>query len=127
LTQLGRCSICTAVAEPMVAYCGLVCTECPAYKATQNDDRALLEQTARRWSTPEHQVRPEDILCDGCLGGKRVTTFCAMCPVRACARDRQLAHCGECGDYACDRLEQHWLRIKAKDEAKPVLDRLRRT
>ncbi|UCG43310.1 MAG: DUF3795 domain-containing protein [candidate division WOR-3 bacterium] len=116
------------MAEPMVAYCGLVCTECPAHKATLTNDRALLEQTAERWSTPEHQVRPEDILCDGCLGGgERMTTFCAMCPVRACARDRRVAHCGECVDYACYRLEQHWMRIKAKDEAKPVLDKLRRT
>jgi len=112
----------------MVAYCGLVCTECPAYKATQNNDRALLEQTAERWSSPGHQVKPEDILCDGCPGsGVRRTTFCAMCPVRACARDRRLAHCGECVDYPCDRLDQHWTRIKARDEAKPVLDRLRRT
>jgi hypothetical protein len=128
LTPLAPYSICTTVAEPMVAYCGLICTECPAYRATQANDRALLQQTAERWSTPEHRVKPEDILCDGCLGsGERMTTFCAMCPVRVCARDRAMAHCGECDDYACDRLEQHWERIRARDEAKPVLDRLRRT
>lgn len=111
----------------MVAYCGLVCTECPAYKATQAYDLALLGQTAERWSTPEHRIRPEDILCDGCIAdGDRMTTFCGVCPVRACARERRLAHCGECVDYACDQLEKHWARIKARDEAKPLLDRLRR-
>jgi hypothetical protein len=110
----------------MVAYCGLVCTECPAYRATQAGDRELLAETAERWSAPGYQVKPEDILCDGCLGGgERMTTFCATCPVRACARDRGVAHCGECDRYACNRLEGHWQRIKAKDEAKPVLDRLR--
>ena len=111
------------MAECMVAYCGLVCTECPAYRATKDEDRELLEKTAKRWSTPEHQIRPEDILCDGCKdSGKRMTTFCAMCPVRMCAQVRGVAHCGECEEYACGRLEQHWSRIKAKDEAKPMLE-----
>ena len=104
-----------------------MCTECPAFRATGDDDRDLLEKTAARWSTPEHQIKPEDILCDGCKGGGgRMMALCALCPVRVCARERSVAHCGECVDYVCDRLEQHWARIKAKGEAKPALDEIRR-
>ncbi len=32
----------------MIAYCGLVCTSCPQYIATLNDDDILREKTARR-------------------------------------------------------------------------------
>jgi hypothetical protein len=111
----------------MIAYCGLVCNNCPACRATRDNDRELLEKIAAQWSTPEHQVKPEDILCDGCKGsGKRTTTFCAMCPVRVCAREKGVAHCGDCAEYICDRLEKHWARIGAKDEAKPALDELKK-
>lgn len=30
--------------DRMVAYCGLVCTDCPAYAATQAEARATLEE-----------------------------------------------------------------------------------
>jgi hypothetical protein len=33
----------------MVAYCGLLCNECLAYKATVADDMALREETAAQW------------------------------------------------------------------------------
>ena len=35
--------------DKIVAYCGLVCTGCPAYVATQADDRAALEKVAAEW------------------------------------------------------------------------------
>jgi len=31
----------------IVAYCGLVCSDCPAYIATQANDRAALERTVQ--------------------------------------------------------------------------------
>jgi hypothetical protein len=33
----------------IVAVCGLICTDCPAYVATQADDRAALERVAAEW------------------------------------------------------------------------------
>jgi len=30
--------------DRIIAYCGLVCSDCPAYTATQADDRAALER-----------------------------------------------------------------------------------
>ncbi len=43
--------------EEMVAYCGIVCTECPAYIATQNDDMGALKLTAE---DPLCQARKEE-------------------------------------------------------------------
>jgi hypothetical protein len=109
-----------------VAYCGLVCAECPAYIATQAHDDELLRKTAERWSSPDVTIMPEDIRCDGCSGGGRMTTFCSVCRVRACATGRSLDNCGLCDDYPCGLLGEHWKHIKAGAEAKPVLDEIRR-
>jgi hypothetical protein len=35
--------------DKMIAYCGLVCTDCPAYVATQANDRDALERVAAQW------------------------------------------------------------------------------
>lgn len=114
------------MADEIVAHCGLVCTNCLAYIATQRDDRELLGKTAERWSSPGHRVEPDDIRCDGCPGtGARLSTFCAMCEVRSCGRERGVENCGLCDDYACDTLVRLWQLTGAKDEAKPVLDRIR--
>ena len=34
----------------MIACCGLVCTQCPAYLATQANDLQKAQQTAAMWS-----------------------------------------------------------------------------
>lgn len=36
--------------QPMIAYCGLVCSDCPTYLATQNDDDIAREKTAKYYS-----------------------------------------------------------------------------
>ena len=38
------------MAETMIAYCGLVCSECEAYQATQANHMPALEALAVRWS-----------------------------------------------------------------------------
>jgi len=111
--------------ERIVACCGLVCTDCPAYRATQTGDRELLEQTAERWSKPGQPVEPEDIMCDGCTGtGARMNRFCRVCRVRECVRGRGLDHCGYCPEYVCTELAAHWNRLGIEAEARPELDRM---
>lgn len=107
-----------------MAYCGLVCTECPAYKGTQADDTDLLERTARMWSEAFGEEIPADsILCDGCKneGGRRAH-FCSICKVRACNLERGFGSCGACPDYVCPKLEDFF---KMAPEARSNLERSR--
>jgi len=94
---------------PMVAYCGVTCTDCQAYLATQADDREALEQAAAGWreyfDTPDITV--EDILCDGCLTSDgRLTGYCRQCKIRSCAAARGVINCAHCDEYACEELER---------------------
>lgn len=107
----------------LVAYCGLVCTECPAYIAERTDDDALRAKTAVRWSRSDFSVSPEEVSCDGCVVTEG-TQFkhCELCEVRGCAASRGVATCAECPDYACARLER--LSAIIGPGARETLDRL---
>jgi hypothetical protein len=89
----------------MVAYCGLLCNECLAYKATVADDMALREETAAQWSKMNNaDIKPEDINCLGC-DSDMLFGYCNMCEIRSCAREKGLKDCGKCGSFACAKVE----------------------
>ena len=109
----------------MQAYCGLVCEECPAHKATQADDREMIEDTARMWSEAFGEpIDPDTLWCDGCKSDSgRRAMFCGICRVRACATEWGMSTCAECPDYSCEALEAFF---KMAPEAREGLERLRR-
>ena len=112
--------------DRIVAYCGLVCSDCPAYVATQSNDRAALERVAAEWreeyDSPD--LTADSILCDGCLGtnGGRRIGYCDTCQIRACALERGVANCAHCADYACTELEGFFAHATS---ARTVLDGIR--
>ena len=110
--------------ERIIAYCGLVCDECPAYLATQANDDQARAKIAAEWSEAVGaDMKPEDINCDGCLGeGDRKVGYCSMCEIRACAVERSLENCAHCSDYACEQLKGF---LKGAPAAQALLDGLR--
>ena len=90
-----------------IAYCGLVCAECPAYRGTRDDDVELLERAAKVWSEAyDEDLTADSIRCDGCksLTGPHSVTS-TTCKVRICAIDRGVENCALCDDYGCETLE----------------------
>lgn len=108
----------------MIAYCGLFCSDCAAYKATRTNDVALAQATARQWSEQFHiDIKLEHVWCDGCLVEGKKCSHCAECEVRACARNRGVSTCGACGEYGtCATLNGFFAMVPA---AKATLDKLR--
>ena len=106
----------------MIAYCGLQCTRCDAYLATQADDEARARATAVAWSQQFGvAVSVADVWCDGCLVGGKKCAHCGECEIRACAGARAVANCGHCDDYPCEKLAQLLAMVP---EAKDRLDRI---
>jgi hypothetical protein len=117
--------------DKIVAYCGLVCTDCPAYVATQADDRAALERVAAQWREEYNapHITVESVICDGCLTDDgRKCSHCAECDIRACGVARGVANCAHCADYArqggCEKLEGFFGFVP---DARAVLDEIRRS
>jgi hypothetical protein len=94
--------------DKMLAYCGITCTDCGAYIATQNNDDAKRKEVAEEWQKQFNvEVKPEDINCDGCLSDSdRLVGHCYVCEIRKCGQEKGVVNCAYCADYACDKLEK---------------------
>jgi hypothetical protein len=113
--------------DKIIAYCGLVCSDCPAYIATQADDRAALEQVAAKWreefNAPDMTV--ESIICDGCLTDEgRKCSHCFECNIRACCMERGVVNCAYCDDYGCEKIEGFFSFVP---DARATLDAIRQS
>jgi hypothetical protein len=91
-----------------VAYCGLVCSECPTFLATQADDDAARARTAAMYAeTFGFSLKPEEIDCDGCkCEGGTLIAYCRACVIRECCRSRGYDTCALCLDEPCASLTE---------------------
>ena len=112
--------------QEIVAYCGLVCTECPTYRATKKNDNKARAKIAKEWSREyKHTFKPEDINCHGCLAdGKVQIGYCKVCEIRKCGTHRKLLNCAYCIEYPCDKLSTfHTHATKAKEKLEAIRSR----
>ena len=91
----------------MIAYCGLDCSKCEGYLATQANDDDKRAETAKQWSAMYHaDIKPEQINCDGCRSEGIKFFYCSnICELRKCCIEKELENCAACDMYACDKLE----------------------
>jgi hypothetical protein len=117
--------------DRIIAYCGLICSDCEAYIATQADDREALERVAAHWREEYNapDITVESIICDGCLTEEgRKCGHCFDCDMRACGMERGVVNCAHCDDYArqggCEKVERFFGFVP---NARAVLDEIRRS
>lgn len=109
----------------IVAYCGLVCSACSAYIATQSGDPAALEQVAAQWREEYHapDITVESVMCDGCLTGTHKCGHCAECEIRACGVVHGVVNCAYCAEYdACEKIRGFFAMVPP---ARETLDAIR--
>jgi len=104
--------------KPTIAYCGLNCSLCKAFLATQKNDDELRRKVAQEWS-----ITPEKINCYDCLTEEKPRiSYTQTCTIRSCSKERKLINCAHCDDYACDKLAEFHKRAP---NAKTNLDEIR--
>ena len=90
-----------------IAYCGLDCEKCEAYKATINHDDELRKKVAKEWSEwNQVDITPEMINCVGCRADGVKTPFCeSLCQIRQCGLGRGYRTCGYCDELeSCKKI-----------------------
>ena len=98
-----------------MAYCGIICHNCQAIIATQNNDTAALKEVAQRWGEYDNQIYTLDnIRCNGCRSTV-LNKHCNTCEIRACGLEKELGNCGMCSEFICDKLRDEWDRWHDSD------------
>jgi hypothetical protein len=94
--------------KKMIAFCGLVCSDCGAFIATQKNDKELRKKVAEEWTKAYHaDLKPEDINCDGCLSPTgKVFSYPQVCEIRACGKKQKVENCAYCSEYPCEKLNK---------------------
>ena len=108
----------------IVAFCGIECTNCPAFIAYKTDDNELRKKTAEDWSKAFGvDIPPQAVNCVGCLASEGVQiNYCQECGIRKCAQQKKVDNCAYCDEYICEQLEK--FHEKATD-AKKNLEQIR--
>ncbi|MHC4737634.1 MAG: DUF3795 domain-containing protein [Planctomycetota bacterium] len=113
--------------DEIIAYCGLTCHTCPIFLATRenNDEKRhkmrvdIARQIKEVYGT---EYEADDIAdCDGCRA-KNGRVFSKDCQIRKCALEKDIESCGNCTEYACEKLEK---LFTTDPEARQRLDRIR--
>lgn len=108
----------------MISCCGLDCSKCEGYLATQADDDEMRASVARQWSERHNaDIKAEHINCDGCRSDGRKFVYCSdLCEIRKCCMDKGFANCAACDQYVCGKLEAF---LQLAPEVRAALDALR--
>ncbi len=112
----------------LIGYCGLNCSKCEAYIATQSNDSKAIEQVAEKWRKQYNSetITAESVMCDGCTKNGRKSSYCgSMCKVRLCAIQKAVQNCAYCSDYDSCKELQAFFAFPSAAEAKATLDSIR--
>ena len=110
--------------EKIIGYCGIICSECPVFLATQKDDdekrRMVAEMFTKQYG---REYKAEDINCKGCTSdSSQIFHYCETCEIRKCARERKIENCAYCTDYPCENLSKIFASYP---KAKETLDSIK--
>ena len=113
------------MSEVMIAKCGLECTQCDAYIATQNNDIEALQKMADEAKEQfKIEFSAEQSRCTGCSSDGIQIAYTSQCAVRLCAIEKGVDNCAYCDDYGCWTIAGF---LKNAPKAKANLEKIRTT
>ena len=105
-----------------ISYCGINCSECEVFIATNMNDNEKRGKLAEAYSTEKCKFTKEDIRCMGCHSKlTRKSKMCSNCEIRNCAKKKKIFTCAECRNYPCDLIEKY---VSKESENRRILDKL---
>ncbi len=114
-----------------LSFCGVNCTACDVFGATVHGDEEARRRAHETWSKTAQQhwgmetLDPTILKCRGCrIEGDDIFKGCRHCPIRRCAKEKNLTSCGRCPEWEeCERLSN---LLVDEPEARPNLEAIAR-
>ena len=91
----------------LLAPCGLYCGVCAMYYATRDDNQKFLERLLPVYQGKlpgVDKMTIDDLKCVGCLSD-HPSTFCRVCAIEDCNRQKGYAGCHECDEFPCAHVD----------------------
>jgi hypothetical protein len=86
--------------EKHIACCGLNCATCDARNATMKNDDDLRKATAEKWKSMHNapDLTYDMINCTGCREKGVKFSYCNVCEIRNCVKEKGFNTCGDCSE-----------------------------
>ena len=91
----------------LMAPCGLHCGVCGVYIATRDKNEKFRAVMGNLYGT-----KPEDTKCLGCMqtdSSGKLYSFCKICRIRDCVREKGYYSCHQCEEWPCGLIEDFGL------------------
>jgi hypothetical protein len=99
----------------LIAFCGLDCAQCPAWRGLARTSEEARGEFAKQWSTKSYPLTAKDLDCEGCVGpDDQLVSFCRSCEIRLCGTERGVLNCAHCADHPCEKLGKTPPEAKAR-------------
>jgi hypothetical protein len=107
----------------MISYCGIDCSKCETFLATQTDSAIDRKKIALKCRLQFNvNLEPEQINCTGCKSdGVKCSFSTTLCEIRKCNIRKYQPHCAVCREYKCAKLEKIIASAPAIGEALAAL------
>jgi len=111
--------------EKLIAACGLYCGACEMFRAVHDDNKEKQQALVRAFNARGGKFTVNDLECDGCLAGGRLSPWCRQCNIKSCAKrpSGEVICSSSCPDFPCAVLAEF---AKSMPHHAEVIDNLRR-
>lgn len=102
-----------------IGVCGLDCGSCDVRRLPVDDaaaERVVAWFRQMEWLAPDEgvaEVLERGMYCRGCRGDRTIHWSPDCWILQCCVDERGLAHCSQCVEFPCDRL-QEWAQGSAR-------------
>lgn len=102
----------TEVKQELLAPCGLYCGVCSIYIAHRDNNIKFKDRLVNLYKPLIESI--DDIQCTGCLSKGIIFSYCQSCPIKSCAKEKDLEGCYQCGDWPCKLIKRFPIPVGKK-------------
>jgi len=100
------------IKKELLAPCGLYCGVCSIYIAHKDNNQKFKQVLLKAYGPFAKKV--EDLQCTGCLSDGIVFKFCQTCPIKSCAKEKEIEGCYQCEEFPCEMIERFPIPVGKK-------------